>query len=269
MPRDVPLVTAVVPAVRVDDLLGVAVASLLQDGCARLEVVVVLDGAPEDVQLPPALYDDRVRVIHLPQRVGTPAALNVGWRAGSGTYIARLDADDISLPGRVDLQRQHLDAHAEVDVVGSAAHVIDASGSRRGSLPARQGDLRRALVRSNQLVHSSVMMRRSALDRVGGYNEACQRKQDYELWLRLARGGGVVALAQHLVQYRVHGGQSSRRPPARAAVRAVFRARRRLARDLGLPASLMVATGYQARWVLAQATLYSGLRRPGYLSVPG
>ena len=256
-------ITVVMPTMRADRHLDTAVRSVLRDDVDELELVVVLDGLdPRDVHLP---RHDRLRVVALPERRGTPAALNAGAHAGTGPLIARLDADDVALPGRFEAQRTELARRPDLVCLGSSVSLIDDDDAPLGDWPAATGPgLAETLLRRNVFVHSSTVYRREAFEAVGGYDERCTRMQDYELWLRLATIGGLDSLPDVLTAYRVHPGQHSRNtPPWGAPARRVRASRLALARHLGRPTPVQHVEN--AAWSAAQALRHAGLRRPGYL----
>ena len=258
-----PLVSVVIPAIAVDDLLLEAVSSALGQTWSRLEVVVVLDGATGDESDLPV--DPRLLVVRLERRSGTPVALNTGIAASHGEFVARLDADDLAEPQRIARQMSVFAARPELVALGSSVTVVDAEGAPLRHLVAPTGpDLRRMLLTRNALTHSATTYRRAAFDLVGGYDTRCTRMQDYDLWLRLATVGPIDNVPEALISYRVHEGQHSRRtPPWGPATRSVLAGRRRLAAALGSPPAAQRAR--DAVWIAAQFVRHVGLRRPRYL----
>lgn len=257
-----PVVSAVVPAARRDAHLAAAVESLLAQTLTDLEVIVVLDGAEPGRALP---TDPRVRVHEYGERRGTPVALNRGLAMARGRYVARLDADDVAHPERLALQVAALDARPELIGVGSCVTLIDQDGRHLGDLdvPTSADTARRLLVR-NVFVHSAMLLRRDALESVGGYDPRCTRMQDYDLWLRLSRVGRLENSPLRLTSYRVHEGMHSRRTsPFGTAARTVRRSRRALAADLGEGRVAQLVR--DAAWTGAQLVRHLGLRAPRYL----
>lgn len=247
-----PLVSVVVPATRADAWLQEAVASVLADGYDPLEVIVVWDGPAADApaEVPGA------RVVVTGGR-GTPAANNRGLAEARGEFVARLDSDDRSLPGRFTAQVRALDAAPEAVLAVTNAYVIDADGRRTGDYPrVRQGDLPAALLPSNPLVHSTFMFRRG----VTRYDERCVRMQDYELALRTAAESPIVVVEEPLVEYRVHPSQSGRKTQAFwRYIPVVLGSRRRLARRLGVRRAV-AQWARDAAWFGAQYASHLGLR---------
>lgn len=268
-PRPQPRVSVVVPTISIDGYLEEAIESLLQqEGCV-VEVVVVLDGVEPSGDLPRWLEDGRVRVVRLPTRQGTPRALNHGIGRASGQLIARLDADDIALPGRLRRQVEFLDEHPEVVCVGTDFVLIDPASQVIGASPRvpAGADQARALLLRNQLLHSSVMYRADVVRAVGGYADAMHRMQDYELYLRLALHGGIAVLGEVLTAYRVHPGQHSRNTsPWQPYTRLLLRRRTELALALGVSRASQWARN--ALWFGAQVARHHGVVRPGYLRRP-
>src|SRR6478672_8128862 len=113
-----------------------AVASVLGQTLEDLELIVVDDGSTDssgEILERLAAADPRVHILTGSTRSGISAALNRGWREARGGYIARLDADDVALPGRLERQVRFLDEHPAVAVVGSAAILIDPDGRELGT----------------------------------------------------------------------------------------------------------------------------------------
>lgn len=260
-----PLVSVVVPAIRVDSYLTDAIESLLAQTLSDIEVVLVLDGIGRR-GLPDWSLDRRVTVLAVKARQGTPTALNLGISAARGRFIARLDADDVAEATRLSTQVEYLEANPSVLCVGSGAMIIDSSGTELGALDAPTGvaRVRTGLTRRNVLTHSSVIFRREAFARVGAYDPSCRRMQDYELFLRIAAIGEIDNLPQKLVRYRVHPGQHSRNSsPWASYTRLVLARRRELAKALGLSGARQFF--HDAAWWSAQVARHYGIARPGYI----
>jgi len=192
-------------------LVGEAVASVLGQSDGDLELIVVDDGSTDATPgLLAAVVDPRLRV-HRQAHTGLTRALNQALGLARGGLVARLDADDVALPERLARQRAFLARHPEVGLLGTAAREVDLAGAlvRVVQPPLDDAALRRALIRVNPFVHSSVMVRREVLARTGGYDEALAVAQDYELWMRLARLTRLANLADVLVVRRLGEGRVS------------------------------------------------------------
>jgi glycosyltransferase involved in cell wall biosynthesis len=142
---------------------------------------------------------------------GLTSSLNQALSLARAPLLARLDADDLALPERLARQRAFLDAHPEVGLLGTGAREVDASGREVGivSPPEDDATIRRALIRRNPFVHSSVMMRRSALADAGGYDKSLAVAQDYDLWMRMSRVTRLANLPGPLIVRRLLPGRIS------------------------------------------------------------
>jgi hypothetical protein len=119
--------------------------------------------------------------------------------------IARMDADDESLLGRLALQRDFMDAHGDVDILGTACHEIDETGRylQLKRMPLNHSRIMATLPRSNPLNHPTVMMRRRVFESGLRYREDVRRTEDYHLWISAARRGFVFAnLEEPLLNFR-------------------------------------------------------------------
>jgi glycosyltransferase involved in cell wall biosynthesis len=192
--------------------VGEAVESVLGQTFTNFEFIVVDDGSTDGTgTILDRCRDPRLTVVHQP-RMGLTASLNHALRLATAPLVARMDADDVSLPDRFSRQVAFLDAHPEVGLLGTGCHEIAPSGEVLKTIipPPDDPAIRRALIRRNPFVHSSVMMRRAALERVGGYDESLRVAQDYHLWMRLSRITRMANLRDPLVLRRLTPGMVSR-----------------------------------------------------------
>ena len=203
-----------------------AVESVLDQTASDLELIVIDDGSTDaTAALLGTIRDPRLRVERQPPTGLTPS-LNRALGLARAPLLARLDADDLALPERLARQRVFLDAHPDVGLLGTGAREVDASGReiRVVSPPEEDAAIRRALIRRNPFVHSSVMMRRSAVAQAGGYDERLSVAQDYELWMRMSRITRLANLSaplvvRRLLPGRVGAARDSERLAAEARVR--------------------------------------------------
>jgi hypothetical protein len=149
--------------------------------------------------------DQRIRIINQ-TNAGLPVSLNRAITQSQGQYLARQDADDISLPERLAKQVAYLDAHPQCALLGTWAQILveKVPTDRSLSHPHLNGDIQLKLLFFNCFVHSSVMIRKSALEICGLYPEEKEKfpPEDYDLWLRIAKHWEVANLPEVLLQYR-------------------------------------------------------------------
>ena len=183
-----------------------AVATILEQTFANFELIAIDNGSVDQTaQFLDNLTDPRVRVYHHAE-AGLAGALNRGISLARGRYIARQDHDDWADRTRLEKQVRFLDQHPEHGLVGTRAEIWigDRRTGRFHDHPTEDGALRFELLFNNPFVHSSVMMRKAALDQVGVYttDPARQPPEDYELWSRIARRFRVANLSERLTIYR-------------------------------------------------------------------
>jgi glycosyltransferase involved in cell wall biosynthesis len=183
-----------------------AIGSILAQTFANFELIAINNGSTDGTRsYLDSIADPRVRVFHQAD-AGLAAALNRGISLARGRYIARQDHDDLADPSRIAKQVEFLDAHPEHALVGTRAEIWigDRPSGRFHDHPTEDEILRFDLLFDNPFVHSSVMMRKSALDRVGVYatDPARHPPEDYELWSRISRHYRVANLPERLTVYR-------------------------------------------------------------------
>lgn len=139
---------------------------------------------------------------------GLVDALNFGLACAKAPLIARMDADDVALPARFERQMAALAADPGLAVLGTGTTRIDAQGHPVDTTtpPTDPDEVARILKKGNPIAHPTVIMRRSAVEAVGGYRPAYLRAEDYDLWMRIAETGRIGNLAQPLLNYRIGTG---------------------------------------------------------------
>jgi glycosyltransferase involved in cell wall biosynthesis len=168
--------------------------SVLAQSVAALEVIVVDDASTDDTagRLRP-YAGPRVRVLRVAERGGGSRARNLGIDAARGDWVAFLDSDDEWRPTKLERQLARLSAPdgPGLSVVYCRRIMHDHLGGREIPVlsPLREGDVFRDLVTGWEVSTSQVMVARSALAEVGGFDPALPGSQDYDLWLRLAMAG--------------------------------------------------------------------------------
>lgn len=201
-----PAVSVVIPAHNEEGWIGRAVGSVLEESHPAFEVIVVLDRCTDGTaRVLDSLPDPRVRCLRNEGPAGIAGALNTGLRAARAPLIARLDADDVQERGRLAMQVRHLRAH-RLDVCCGWARVRRAGmAAVVQKTPEHSAEIRRALRRSNVIVHSTVLMKRQPVLELGGYRPT--RWEDYDLWVRLAAAGATFGGVAALVVTREHRAQ--------------------------------------------------------------
>ncbi|MBC7784652.1 MAG: glycosyltransferase [Burkholderiales bacterium] len=187
-----------------------AVDSILNQTFTDFELILIDDGSKDSTQRMVQDYgrkDPRVVAISRANKGLTPT-LNEGIARAKGEYLARMDADDLSLPRRFAEQVKYLDKNPQCVCVGCRVTLIDPYGS---PLKLTTHDLDHEKIDAGLLkgigwsiVHPAAMMRADAVRQVGGYREQFKTSQDLDLFLRLGEVGRLANIAEPLVQYRQH-----------------------------------------------------------------
>lgn len=212
-PQQVPLVSVLMPAYNCEAYVLEAVSSMLSQSFTDFELLVVDDGSTDSTRkLLESVHDPRLRLVSNERNIGLIGTLNRGLELATGRYVARMDADDISAPERLEKQVQFLEAHPDVQVLGTMAKLIDEQGRVFGSLsgyPKDPDGVRQYLLRECCLVHPTVMFIKDAVRSAGGYDPGARYAEDYDLWLRLSDRHTIANLPDKLVSYRMHRNQVS------------------------------------------------------------
>lgn len=186
--------------------IGPAIRSILDQTYHKFELIIIDDGSTDEtIDVIKSFNDSRICVLRNPINIGFPASLNIGWRAARHDLIAINDADDVSLPNRLESQVEYLSAHPEVDVLGAGVIMMGSRGNELGVAlrPAEHEELIKRAYKENFFFHPTVMMRKKFLESLGGYDARFRRAQDCDLFLRGYRRYRYNNLQQPLVRYRV------------------------------------------------------------------
>jgi glycosyltransferase involved in cell wall biosynthesis len=201
------------------DRLETALKSVGALALGPFPTVIVLDGPVGGV------FDEVIHrfqsghscltVVRLAHQGGLAAALNAGLPWCRGSFIARMDSDDFCESSRLVEQRAYLESHPEIDCVASwqAEFISDEEKVVRVKrAPAEHHEIVRAMRWRNVISHPSIMVRRSAIEKIGGYNEDAGLLEDYDLHMRMIASGAKYAVIQKpLVRVRVSPQQAARR----------------------------------------------------------
>lgn len=209
-----PKISVIMPAYNAEKYIAEAIESILGQTFGDFEFIILNDCSTDRTEEIIRSYTDS-RIVYLKneQNMGVAATLNRGLSVAKGEYIARMDADDISLPERFEKQVAFLDKDPAVAVLGTGLERFDASGSLGILQPATDPEqMHIDLLFSCGLAHPSVMMRASAVRELGGYDLAFEGLEDYELWCRVARKYQVTTLPEVLLRYRIHSAQVTKKP---------------------------------------------------------
>jgi hypothetical protein len=201
------------PVYNGERFLSEAVESVLSQTLSDLEVIIVDDGSTDSS--PEILADWKARdpriVIHRQNHLGRAMALNCAFHLARASLVARLDADDVALPTRLERQKQFLSEHTAVAVVGGAITFIDEHSRpfADAHYPLDDAGIRRSFAHTTPLAHPATMLRREAFRAAGGYRPVFREAEDVDLWLRIAETQELANLRDVVVLYRLHPAQAT------------------------------------------------------------
>jgi glycosyltransferase involved in cell wall biosynthesis len=209
-----PLISVLMPVYNAERYVAQAIDSILMQTLPDFEFLIVNDGSSDRS---PAILehyarqDSRIHLISRPN-TGHVLALNEMLHLARGDYLARMDADDVALPQRFQLQVDFLQRHPEVVCVGGAHEVIDEADRLITCWQMLLTDAEiqnAALAGHGSICHPCAMMRRTAVLTVGGYDPDLLLAEDVDLWLRLGEIGKLANLSQPILRYRIHANSVS------------------------------------------------------------
>lgn len=187
-----------------------AVESIRSQTYSDFEFIIVDDGSSDNTVPMLEKYaaeDSRIVLVFNKTNLGLARSLNYGLDLAKGEYIARMDADDISLPERLAAQVFFLDAHPEVGILGTAASLIDSQGMLGHLIqyPERHATLCWIMCFfENPIIHPSVMFRRKLVVEMGGYDEKYVTSQDFDLWSRMEVSTKLANIQDVYLHLRKH-----------------------------------------------------------------
>jgi len=212
-----PEVSVILPAHNAGPYLRESLWSISAQTFRDFEIIAVDDGSTDEtpqILREYARVEPRLRIIQQANRGGA-AARNVAVGAARAPLIAWMDADDIAVPERLELQVDHLKQHPDHAVLGGWLECIDEGGRATGEvlrLPPDHDQIAAAMASAgSQIADPTAMLRRDAFLNVGGYRPHLRTAYDFDLWLRLLPRSRFANLQRVLVRYRRHEQQTTRR----------------------------------------------------------
>ena len=191
-----------------------AVESIKNQTYNSFELLIINDGSTEfnDVNEWNKIIgsDPRIRIINNSHKKGVAGSLNTGLDNSIGKYIIRMDADDISLPDRINKQVQYMESHEDIDLLAGYTKCFGAS-NKTVKPELNDTSIRTALIFQCGLPHPTICLRKETLDKYDLFYSEDVQSEDYELWTRCAliKDFRFAALPSVLLKYRIHEGQVS------------------------------------------------------------
>jgi glycosyltransferase involved in cell wall biosynthesis len=207
-----PKITVLLPVYNAAQFLRQAIDSILSQTFSDFELLIVNDGSTDSsAEIISSYSDSRIRVLKNEKNIGLIASLNRGIAETKGKYIARMDADDISLPDRLQQQVTKMESDPGIAVLSSFVDFMNVDGDITGTWSTdreatSESEIRKLMMRTNCIAHPTVMMRTDVI-RKYLFNPKRKGSEDWDLWMRLlASGHRIAKLPEVLLNYRVHPG---------------------------------------------------------------
>ena len=207
------VVSVIMPVYNAARFVAETVETVLGQTFPDFEFVIINDGSTDDslsILQGYAKRDARIKLISRPN-TGYVVALNEGLEVAKGRFVARIDADDLSDPRRLELQVERMRREPDLVALGSCASAIDEDGLPLGdySNPLTHEEIEAAHLRGESSIHHpAVMMRPEAVRKVGGYRKQFMPCEDFDLWLRLGEVGRLANLPERLLTKRLFAGSA-------------------------------------------------------------
>jgi glycosyltransferase involved in cell wall biosynthesis len=206
-------VTVLMPVYNAAPHLLEAANSILSGSFADLELLAIDDGSTdESFEILRGIKDPRLRVVCNDGNQGVIATLNRGLELAKGEFIARMDADDISMPERLKRQVAFMDANPEIGLSGTWARTFGAGPESVMRSPLSPIEIHMELFAFNAICHPTVIFRRDLFARHGlRYEADARHAEDLDLWMRASNYCGLANLPLVGLRYRIHANQVTKR----------------------------------------------------------
>lgn len=201
-----PEISVVIPAYNAEQYLSDSVESILQQTFQRFEIIILDDCSIDStwsIAKRFAALDSRVQAIRNQENLGIAGNRNKGRAVARGKYLAWQDADDISLPTRLEKQYQYLESHPNVGMVGGNIEIFRGDrvlGTRE--YPSTDAAIRACIFRYSPIAQPAAMLRLAALHSAGEYNLDYPPAEDLDMTFRIGEGFELANLADVVLRYR-------------------------------------------------------------------
>jgi len=200
-----PLVTVLMPVYNAEKYLREAIDSILNQTFRDYEFLIIDDGSTDESNSIIKSYkDERIRLIENGQNIKLIATLNKGIDLARGKYIARMDADDISLPERLQRLVDFMEANSDTGLCGSFLNVMGSNNDRVVKFRTTHEEITFRLFFTNCLAHPTIMLRKSVLTDNNLHYPGSLHAEDYSMWVKMSRLTRLAVIPEVLLTYRVH-----------------------------------------------------------------
>lgn len=209
-----PKISVVMSVYNGEKYLKESIESILNQTERDFEFIIINDGSTDNSLEILREYggrDNRIKIVSR-ENMGLIFSLNEGVKLAQSNYVARMDADDISLPERFEKQLRFMEIN-DLAVCGTWAEAVDELGNKIKEMNYTPNlkKIRSFTLIHNPFIHSSVMFRKDVFNKVGGYKKLFKNIEDYELWTRIIFKFKSGNIFENLLKYRLHPEQITRK----------------------------------------------------------
>ena len=215
-----PLISIVLPVFNGEKYLSLAIDSVIAQSYQNWELIIIDNESSDKTPHIITEYikkDVRIKGLYCSQK-GIVPALNTGLSHCSGPLVARIDADDIWLPEKLETQKNAFNNDISLTLLGTSVEIINDKGeiltdrqAFNNGKPLGYKEVKQRLGRKNLFCHSSIMIRKEVIDVLGGYSDRFLHSEDYHLWLKITKQFKVEIFEEKLVKFRYHQHSISRK----------------------------------------------------------
>ena len=197
-------ISVVMPVYNGEKFVARAIESILNQTFKDFEFIIIDNKSTDkSVEIVKSFNDSRIKLIQNEENFGIATSLNKGIKHSRGQYIARMDADDLSYPNRLEEQVSFLEKNPGVSVLGTYASLFKENGRIWENHNPPIVPTLTDWLWGSKVIHASVMMKKQDLQHVGGYDPKTYRVEDYDLWLRMIIKGHVIRTLPKVL-YAIH-----------------------------------------------------------------
>lgn len=203
-------ISVILPIYNSQNYLKEAIESILSQTYKDFELILINDGSTDNSEnIIHSFQDERIVYIKNPKNLGLIKSLNIGLGQAKGEYIARMDADDVSLPTRFEFQLKAFEQNKNAVLVSSDYYSLTGNDIKYIKNDGSSDYFKGILLFSTCFAHPTVMMRNIFKEKGLSYDENYLHTEDYKLWVDLVTHGEFCNVNKALLKYRTHSGQIS------------------------------------------------------------
>ncbi len=213
-----PLVSVILPAFNAEAFIGDSIRSIINQTYSHIELIIVDDASTDKtlsiIKTFKTRYPSLIKIIQIKKNMnkGGDTCANMAIQLARGKYIARMDADDIADPSRIEKQVKFMEKNKSVFIVGTSAQVINKEGETVGEkiMPQKHADIYSEYMVFHPMIHPTVMFRNHVIKRKTFYKSTFSANNDYYTFFELiSRGYEFANLPEKLLKYRIYGNNNS------------------------------------------------------------